>query len=155
MIHLAIWVVSALFIFWFAITGLHFVTRRNKRRALRRLREAHANLSPEQKADGTAQRVEWYLNLPEGQQTLKNWESVQPGTDDPPSIYKRMKSFFATCRLYFLARLIRRHNRGCAICAAASSKGDNMSYEEFCPTGLKLIKAVEKILVPRPQTLKP
>jgi len=61
-----------------------------------------------------------------------------------------MKTFFATCRLYLLGRLIRRHNRGCAICAAASAKGDNMIYEEFCPTGLKLIKAVEKVLAPAP-----
>src|SRR5438034_695239 len=155
MIHLAIWVVSALFIFWFAMTAWSFVTRRNQRRALRRLRDAHANLSPEQKADETAQRVEWYLNLPEGQQTVKTWESVQPGTGDPPSINKRMKSFFATCRIYIFARLIRWHYRRCAVCAAASSKGDDMRYEEFCPRGLKLIKAVEKILVPRPQTLKP
>ncbi len=123
MIHLAIWVVSALFIFWFAMTAWSFVTRRNQRRALRRLRDAHANLSPEQKADETAQRVEWYLNLP-------------------------------TCRIYIFARLIRWHYRRCAVCAAASSKGDDMRYEEFCPRGLKLIKAVEKILVPRPQTLK-
>ncbi len=64
-----------------------------------------------------------------------------------------MKTFFATCRLYVLARLIRWHNRGCTMCAAASAKGDNMSYEEFCPTGLKLIKAVEKILVPAPSSV--
>ncbi len=66
-----------------------------------------------------------------------------------------MKTFFATNRLYVLAQLIRRHSRGCRICAAASSKGDNMRYDEFCPTGLKLAKAVQKILVPASRGTRP
>jgi hypothetical protein len=61
-----------------------------------------------------------------------------------------MKTFLATIRLYVLARLIRRHSRACATCAAASAKCDDMKYNEFCPTGLKLVQAVGRILVPVP-----
>ena len=57
-----------------------------------------------------------------------------------------MKSFFGAGRLYILARLIRWHSQSCTTCAAASAKGDTMNYEDFCPKGLKLVKAVEKVM---------
>ena len=61
-----------------------------------------------------------------------------------------MKIFFASCALFVLARLIRWHNQGCATCTAASAKGDNMKYEEFCPTGLSLMRTVEKVFATAP-----
>jgi hypothetical protein len=81
-IHVALWLASAFFLVWLFLAALSSLIRLNERRALRRLRKAHAELSPEQKSSRVAQRVEWYFNLPEDQQTQEKWEWVQSSDKD-------------------------------------------------------------------------
>jgi hypothetical protein len=56
----------------------------NERRALRRLKEAHASLSPEQQDSKLARRVEWYANLPKESRTPELWKWVEDSDDEPP-----------------------------------------------------------------------
>jgi hypothetical protein len=71
----------ALFLVYLLLNALSALSRRNERRALERLRQAHAELSPEQRARSLAQRVALYFSLPADQQTEEKWEWVQSGEE--------------------------------------------------------------------------
>jgi hypothetical protein len=77
--RVALWIAAALFLVLLLLYALWALTRGNARRALERLRKAHAHLTPEQKATLIAQQVAWYLSLPEDQQTAELWERIQAG----------------------------------------------------------------------------
>ena len=85
MIHAALWVAAVLFLSWVALSVLSRLLHWRERRALQRLKDAYAKLTPEQKASRTAQRVEWYFNLPKAEQTKETWEWVQSADRKPPT----------------------------------------------------------------------
>jgi hypothetical protein len=55
---------------------LSLLSRFNKQRALRGLRETRSQLTPAEKRARAAQRVAWYFSLPEDRQTRETWDWV-------------------------------------------------------------------------------